>query len=193
MEESCETVKKDKTSTKLRHEIFCREYLVDFNATRAAREAGYSKKTADQAGSRLLTNVKVQEKIRKIAYERIAKTDLTIENTLTELARLAFSNIKDFVKKGDENLVIFKNIDDIPDELAAAIEAIKYNREKGIEFKLHSKTKALELCLRHLGLLIDTLKVKGDFTHTHDVSMKKLRDAINAINAIRGKGNKRKS
>ena len=135
----------------------------------------------------MLTNVKVQEKIRKIAYERIAKTDLTIENTLTELARLAYSNIKDYVKHADDRFVYFKNINDIPYELSAAIESLEQT-EKGIKVKLHNKGKALEMALRHFGLLIDNLKVKGDFTHTHDVNMKDLR---NAINAVIGKGKKR--
>ena len=40
---------------------FCDEYLIDLNATQAAIRAGYSEKTATEQGSRLLTNVKVQE------------------------------------------------------------------------------------------------------------------------------------
>ncbi|RKH12471.1 terminase small subunit [Corallococcus sp. CA053C] len=39
-------------------EQFVREYLVDLNATRVARSAGYSARTAEAQGSRLLTNVK---------------------------------------------------------------------------------------------------------------------------------------
>jgi len=158
------SLKQDRVSKANRKEIFCLEYIIDFNATRAAIASGYSKKTARSQGNRLLTNVDIQR-------------------------RLAFSNPKDFVKKGDEDFVIFKNIDDIPDELAAAIESIKYDKDKGIEFKFHNKEKALELCLRHLGLLSDNLNLRGAFTHTHDVNMNKLRKAINAI---RGKGNKRK-
>jgi len=40
--------------------IFCREYLLDLNATQAAIRAGYSQKTADPQGPRLLGNVRVQ-------------------------------------------------------------------------------------------------------------------------------------
>ncbi len=40
---------------------FVREYLIDLNATQAAIRAGYSAKTADQQGSRMLANVKVQQ------------------------------------------------------------------------------------------------------------------------------------
>jgi len=183
------SLKQDRVSKANRKEIFCLEYIIDFNATRAAIASGYSKKTARSQGNRLLTNVDIQRRLAELIKKRSSKVELTAENVLIELSRLAFSNPKDFVKKGDEDFVIFKNIDDIPDELAAAIESIKYDKDKGIEFKFHNKEKALELCLRHLGLLSDNLNLRGAFTHTHDVNMNKLRKAINAI---RGKGNKRK-
>jgi len=44
-----------------KQQMFCREYLVDINATQAAIRAGYSAKTADVAGPRLLGNVRVAE------------------------------------------------------------------------------------------------------------------------------------
>ena len=44
-----------------KQEFFCDEYLVDFNATRAAKVAGYSEKTARSQGQRLLTNVDIQK------------------------------------------------------------------------------------------------------------------------------------
>ena len=37
-----------------RQERFCEEYLLDLNATQAAIRAGYSRKTANQQGPRLL-------------------------------------------------------------------------------------------------------------------------------------------
>ena len=187
MASSKKTLKEDRKSTALRHELFCREFIIDFNATRAATAAGFSKKTAKQQGSRLLTRVDVQKRIAELIQKRKAKVEFTAENVLKELGIIGLSNIQDYIKKGDERFVIFKNIDDLPREVAAAIESIEFT-DKGVKFKLHGKVKALELSLRHFGLLIDTLKVKGDFTHTHDVSMKDLRDAINAVI---GKGKKR--
>ena len=44
---------------------FVREYLKDLNATQAAIRAGYSKKTAKQQGSRLLSDADVSEAVRK--------------------------------------------------------------------------------------------------------------------------------
>lgn len=56
--------------------IFCDEYLLNgFNATKAAITAKYSKKTAAEQGSRLLTNVKIsdyiKERTEKASNERI--------------------------------------------------------------------------------------------------------------------------
>ena len=42
---------------------FVQEYLIDLNATAAARRAGSSEKTACEQGSRLLANVKVQTEL----------------------------------------------------------------------------------------------------------------------------------
>ena len=47
-----------------RQTVFVAEYLKDFNATRAAKAAGYSAKTARAIGSRLLTDVDIQEAIK---------------------------------------------------------------------------------------------------------------------------------
>ena len=42
-----------------KQERFVEEYLIDLNATQAAIRAGYSAKTAEAQGSRLLSNVNV--------------------------------------------------------------------------------------------------------------------------------------
>lgn len=49
-----------------KQEAFCYEYMKDSNATQAAIRAGYSKATAEAAGSRLLRNVKVKSKIAEL-------------------------------------------------------------------------------------------------------------------------------
>ena len=48
-----------------RQKRFVIEYLICLNATQAAIKAGYSPKTANEQGSRLLANVSIQEAIDK--------------------------------------------------------------------------------------------------------------------------------
>ncbi len=52
-----------------RQKQFVTEYVIDKNATQAAIRAGYSEKTAESQGSRLLRNVKVSEMINKLFKE----------------------------------------------------------------------------------------------------------------------------
>lgn len=53
-----------------KQELFVDEYLIDLNATQAAIRAGYSSKTAEQQGSRLLSNVKVKGRVAEKMAER---------------------------------------------------------------------------------------------------------------------------
>jgi phage terminase small subunit len=52
-----------------RQERFCQEFAKTGNATLSAISAGYSEKTANEQGSRLLANVSVQERIRELQGE----------------------------------------------------------------------------------------------------------------------------
>lgn len=56
---------------------FVKEYLIDLNATQAAIRAGYSPKTANEQGARLLANVSVQEAIAKAMAERSKRTGIS--------------------------------------------------------------------------------------------------------------------
>jgi len=44
---------------------FVQEYLVDLNATAAARRAGYSEKTANKIGTQLLGKTSIQQAVPK--------------------------------------------------------------------------------------------------------------------------------
>lgn len=56
-----------------RQQVFIAEYLNCWNASEAARRAGYSKKTARSQGERLLTNVDVAAAIEEAVAERQIK------------------------------------------------------------------------------------------------------------------------
>jgi phage terminase small subunit len=53
----------------VKQELFVKHYLMSFNAKQAAIKAGYSERTAEQQGARLLSNVKVD----KIIQEEMAR------------------------------------------------------------------------------------------------------------------------
>lgn len=74
---------------------FVLEYLVDLNATQAAIRAGYSAKTADQQGSRLLANVKVAEAISAAQLARSEKTKIDADWVLARLAAETSADVAD--------------------------------------------------------------------------------------------------
>lgn len=66
-------------------ELFCQEYIVDYNATQAAKRAGYAEKNAAAQASRLLRNVNILSRVRAIQKERLEKLALTQESVLLGL------------------------------------------------------------------------------------------------------------
>jgi len=65
-----------------RQQRFVNEYLIDLNATAAAKRAGYSEKTAHSQGPRLLENVEIQAELRKAREKSLNKLEITRENIL---------------------------------------------------------------------------------------------------------------
>lgn len=52
-----------------RQKMFCYEYVKTGNATQSAIKAGYSEKTANEQGARLLANVSIQKFLQKLTEE----------------------------------------------------------------------------------------------------------------------------
>lgn len=158
---------------KAKHARFVAEYLVDLNATQAAIRAGYSPKTAHVIGPRLLGNVAVSAAIQEGQAKRLKKLDITAERVLSEMATIAFSDIRNvFDDRGNLRLV-----NELPDDVAPAIASVEVARERVtrlgdgdsgikveecvIKVRAWDKVKALELLAKNLGLLKDRLQLEG--------------------------------
>ena len=102
-----------------KRERFCREYLVDLNATQAAIRAGYSRKTAKAQASALLAIPRVSQRVSELIEEQNAKRDkeATPERILEHLGKVAFA------------------------------------RKPAKHVRVSDKVRALELFMRHLGLV----------------------------------------
>jgi phage terminase small subunit len=145
---------------------FVQEYLIDLNATGAARRAGYSAKTANEQGARLLTNVSVYSHIQAAMKEREKRTHITQDRVLQELARLAFSDLR----KAFNDDGTLKKPHDWDDDTAAAMAGVDTSTTAigGAEdpatlttkkVKVFDKSTALTLAMRHLGMLNDKLEL----------------------------------
>lgn len=146
-----------------KQKIFADEYLIDLNATRAYRAAYPNCKkdsSADAAARKLLGNTRIQTYITERMEERQKRTEITQDMVLQELAAIAFARATDYVSVMD-GMVQVKDTDQLSDSQIAAIAGIK-ETQNGIEVKLGSKEKTLELLGRHLGMWNDKLDVAGD-------------------------------
>lgn len=82
------------TELSLRQKKFADEYIISGNATKSAIEAGYSKKTAESIGSRLLRNVKVSEYISKRTQEVFEERAMSVAEALAISASIARGEIQ---------------------------------------------------------------------------------------------------
>lgn len=143
---------------------FVKEYLIDLNATQSAIRAGYSPKTANEQGARLLANVSVQEAIAKAMAERSKRTGISQDRVIQELARIAFVNPQNVINPKDASVKADASEDDL-----ACIQSVKVKTMDGAkgksverEVRLNDKMKALELLGKHLGMFKDKLEVDAD-------------------------------
>ena len=77
-----------------RRRLFCQEYTKDFNASRAARVAGYSERTAYAAGNSLLKILEVREEIKRLVDLKTMGTE-EILITLSAIGRGDIGNVLD--------------------------------------------------------------------------------------------------
>ncbi len=127
---------------------FANYYLGEarFNATEAAKLAGYSEHTARQQASRLLTNVNIEKYINSRTSAILEELGVTQERILKEYVQLAFGNATDFLKD-DWKL---KSLSEIPEDKKGILNfKVTENFQTGarivtIGSNLNMKVKALE-------------------------------------------------
>ena len=207
---------------------FVEEYLVDLNATQAAIRAGYSPKTANEQGARLLANVSIQHALQKAMQDREQRTVVTADRVVQELWNIVTADANEIVelrrcccrycwginnryqltanemkarkdsyaieaaKAAAEGKPIavfdslggigfdatkepnpacpecfgvgvtepfFKDTRKLPPGVKSLYAGVKVTKD-GVEVRMHSKDKAMELLGRHLGMFKDKLEVE---------------------------------
>ena len=167
-DESKNTINESK-SIKLtdKQKKFVQEYLVDLNGTQACIRSGYSEKTARQIATDLLSKVHIQQALDEAQQKIIKKTKITQERVLEEYAKIAFSDLSEYISF-ENGKATLKNINDIPKNIRAVIAEIKETKD-GLTFKLHSKTDALNSIAKHLGMFIERSQIDINSQMTEDI------------------------
>ncbi len=153
--------------------VFVQEYLIDLNATQAAKRAGYSEDTAQQIGSENLSKPVIQEAIQQAMTERAARTEITADKVLQEIAKLGFANMWDYMTVQNDGLA-YVDLSELTEEQAAAITELTIERRREhnskeddaatiekVRFKLADKGVNLERLGKHLKLFTDKHELTG--------------------------------
>ena len=119
-----------------KQKLFCKEYIIDFNATKAAERSGYSSKTAKSQGSRLLTHVNIS---------------VFIESLIEEKLKLEKGELRYKVLKGVSEIAF----DDISIDIATDRDG------NPISLRLNDRLKALEMLGKYGSLWNDKLELSG--------------------------------
>ena len=148
---------------------FAEEFILDFNATRAAIAAGYSQKTARITAAENLTKPNIAEYIKELQKGIKEKYKITEEKIISELCAIAFAKVSDYVKivpdidyetMKQKATIKYVETSELSDMQKSAISEIRKTRD-GISIKLGDKTKALELLGKHIGMFKDKISVNG--------------------------------
>jgi phage terminase small subunit len=148
------TIKSNKNTGEIRftfkEERFCCEYALHPNATEAAVSAGYSKKTAAQMASYLLSKDRIRERIQYLKNNPAEISKLSVLRVLKEHEKIAFADAGQ-IRDGWMSLKKFENL--TPEQRAVIQEVTaretKYGTE--IKIKLYDKQRSLDSINAMLG------------------------------------------
>jgi phage terminase small subunit len=153
-----------------RQRRFCEEYLVDLNASAAARRAGYSFATAYSIGQENLKKPEIATEIQRRIEARSKRTEITADQVVTELGKIAFANMLNYMTIQDDGTAVvdFSMVDRDQGAVMREVTIETYAEGRGedtqtvkrIKFALYDKKGALELLGRHFGLFTDKLEAK---------------------------------
>jgi phage terminase small subunit len=169
--------------------LFCQEYVIDMNATRAYRAVYGTELTYGSCrtyGSRLLTKHDIQDEITRLFKEMAERGKVRAEMVIRELANIAFGDIS-VVAQWDDNGLELKASDQLTRDNLALIKEVQstpvgsmgqhIGNDKRV--KLHDKMKALEILAKHFNLLqgaLDDENARKPFALAYDST--KLKDFI---------------
>ncbi|MBD8129038.1 terminase small subunit [Pantoea agglomerans] len=135
-----------------KQELFAREYLKDLNATQAAIRAGYSEKTAKEAGYENLTKPHILELVAQLKAERVEQTGIDAAYVLRRLVEIDEMDVLDILSANGE----LKPIKDWPKVWRTTLSGMDVTEMAGDaagllkKIKWPDKVKNLELLGKHV-------------------------------------------
>ena len=143
-----------------RRQAFCREYLTDYNGTKAAIRVGYAKGSAHVTASQLLKNPKVAKELGRLAAQVKKKAELTAVDLLNSVTAVALGDVRDLFERDDHGRARLKDVLDLT-HAAQALLAGYTEKDGRIELKLENRTRSKEMLMKHLGLLKEVVRLES--------------------------------
>lgn len=152
------------------HELFCHEYLIDLNITKAAIRAKFSEKSARQHGFVVFSREEVQSRIGYLSSERIERTQVDADYVLRRLVEIDQMDVLDimddeynFKPIGDWPLIWRQYVSNI--ENLEQFEGFGEDRTQSgwlKKIKWPDKVKNLELIGKHVAVGAFKEKIEHD-------------------------------
>ena len=150
---------------------FVDEYLLDLNATAAAKRAGYSKKTASQIGEENLRKLEISKLIKEAIDARSERTKIDADWLLKRLADEVTANVADIYNDNGSLKAVHEWPEIWRTGLVAGLDIVQeyetVDGEKKLvgrvsKIKLSDRIKRLELIGKH----VDVQAFRERYEHT---------------------------
>lgn len=148
-------IKRENMALTDKQEMFCREYLIDLNATQAAIRAGYSAKTANRTASENMSKPDIQSRIAELKSQRNDLVGINATYVLNRLIEIDQMDVVDILLQNGE----LKPIKDWPKvwrTTLSGIDVVEVASGDNIallkKIKWPDKVKNLELLGKHVSV-----------------------------------------
>lgn len=162
----------------LKQKKFCLGYMETGNASKAARDAGYSAKTAHSIGFENLTKPEIQNRLKELKDNLAETAGITPVMIALELKKMAFSNVSDT----RIDWMTLKDFNELDETVKACISEVTHsiigageNKKEMVRVRFHDKNKAIDSLVKLLGYNTpekhehtgkDGTPIKTEITHT---------------------------
>lgn len=135
-----------------KQQMFASEYLLDLNATAAAKRAGYSARSAEKIGYELLEKTGVRAEVERLMRARQVRLEISSDGVIQEIAAIAFGSVSDVLDLNAKSIEL-KSAQEISALAFKSIKSIQKNKH-GVSIHMHDKISALRLLADHLNLFV---------------------------------------
>jgi len=185
-----------------RQALFIQSFIIHGNATKAARAAGYSEKSAKTQGSRLLKNEHVAKELDRLKGQAdeaaLKRNEITEDFVLGGLKLYASGNIQDFLDEDGRPIANLKTLPRDVTEPIAEVTIKCWTEGKGEEkhtvtetkIRMEDRQRARELLGKKLKLWTDKTEfsMPTSLEELSDEQLKQLVERLRKSVADKGAG-----